>query len=178
MSAVSHEIISPNAPDLPSKDEIAKLCPKNGIKNDHLTHTHNGKKIFIKYGTVSMQEARNQQFFYDQIAKRPDSAIRIPEIYHAFNFRSHTYIVMEHIDIDHVASDEQRARAITELVTIEPPLNATPGPIGGGHIKHGFFDTSESDVVYASIGDLEKHINRVCLLYPFLKRLLLLPKLM
>lgn len=54
---------------------------------------------------------------------------------------------MEHIEIDHFASDEQRARAITELVTIELPPDAKPGPIGGSdRIKHGFFDIQcESD---------------------------------
>lgn len=35
------------------------------------------------------------------------------------------HIVIEHIEIDHAATDEQRARAITELVSVEPPADVT-----------------------------------------------------
>lgn len=71
-------------------------------------------------------------------------------------------MVMESIDIDHdhVASDEQRA--ISEIVIVQPPPDAAPGPIGSGLITHRFFDYHcQSLLVYRSVGALEKHINRV-----------------
>lgn len=109
-------IISPNVPDLPSKEKKKKsqALPQNGFETNHLTHTHNGKK------------PKPQPFFFEQISKRPDVTIRIPEIYYAFRyFQSGVHIVIEHIEIGHAATDEQRARAITKLVSVEPPADVT-----------------------------------------------------
>lgn len=88
-----------------------------------------------------MAEARTQLYFFNQIAARPDITIRIPESYHARISRGYErYIVMEYIDVHGFASLEQRARAITDLVSIEPPPGATPGPIGGGRINTPFLN--------------------------------------
>jgi hypothetical protein len=38
---------------------------------------------------------------------------------------------MEYIDIVGYASDEERANAVAQLVSIEPPSGAALGPIGG-----------------------------------------------
>lgn len=163
MSFVDFEFISPNSPTLPSKTEISKLCKKNGSQTNHLTHVDQGTKLFIKYNNVCRQEVQNKLFFYDQLARRPGSAIRIPEIYYAVDSMSDEFIVMEHVEIDHPASDEQRARALTELVTIEPPLDATLGPIEGGLVKNSFFSYPEcvSDIQYTSVHQLDRHINQV-----------------
>ncbi|KAJ5956406.1 hypothetical protein N7501_010685 [Penicillium viridicatum] len=40
---------------------------------------------------------------------------------------------MEFIQTDHIASDTLRARAISDLVSIEVPLDIAPGPVGGGN---------------------------------------------
>ncbi|PWY84478.1 hypothetical protein BO94DRAFT_423338, partial [Aspergillus sclerotioniger CBS 115572] len=167
-----YEFVSPSAPNLPSRREIEKLRRENGPNTRHLTVTHNGKKFFVKYNSLQVEEVRNQQFFFDQIAKRADSPIRIPEIYEVFETKHDGYIVMEHIDIDHFASDKQRSTAITELVTIEPPPHAPLGPIGGGLIRHHFFDfiDAEAPVVYDSVEDLESHINRVLKAFKYLNQ--------
>ncbi|KAJ5174359.1 uncharacterized protein N7482_000236 [Penicillium canariense] len=69
---------------------------------------------------------------------------------------------MEYIEIDHTASDAQRAKALAEIVSIKPPFNATPGPIGGGRIyMHTFWQRGGSDMEYTSVQALESHINRV-----------------
>lgn len=158
--STNDEILSPNITesDLPSKEQVVKLCRKNGINANHLTHTHNDRKFFIKYNNVKMAEARNQH-----PSRGFDVSIRIPEIYHAFTSRYRTYIVMEHIDIDHLASNAQRAKAITELVSIESPENSTPGPIGGRYIRHRFFKDFTSTIAYKSVRELERHVNRVCM---------------
>lgn len=86
------------------------------------------------------------------------STICIPEIYHAFKSdKGDTYILMEKIDIETLASDEQRAQAISELISVIPP-SGTFGSIGGGLIKHNFFRVT-------SVMELEAYINRVCYLF-------------
>ncbi|EER42909.1 conserved hypothetical protein [Histoplasma capsulatum H143] len=65
-----------------------------------------------------MAEAHAQLFFFTQIKANPNSTIRIPEISHAWEKPGGlVYIVLEHIDIEHFASDEQRSQAITELIS-------------------------------------------------------------
>lgn len=110
------EIRSPNAPDLPSKSEIVKLCRKNGLRTFYLTHTHNGTELFIKYLKASVLEKHgsNSSSSISRLPppkKKVGFSISIPEIYLAFKDMGDYYMVMEYIDIDHdrVASDEQRA---------------------------------------------------------------------
>lgn len=92
------------------------------------------------------------------------AAIRIPEIYAVFGVSDRLYLIMELIQTDHIASDIQRARAISDIVSIEVPINIGPGPIGGGRIHMRiFWDDQISDVDYPSIQDLEGHLNRVCI---------------
>lgn len=43
------DFVSPNAPDLPSKEQVKMLCTKQGGRDNHFIHTHNGEKLFIKY---------------------------------------------------------------------------------------------------------------------------------
>lgn len=101
----NEEIISPNSPDFQQTSHRGPL-PQECFETNHLTHSHNGHKISIKYNGTSMEEARNQKFFHGQIAKQPGSMIGIPEIYHAFDWsRGGPYIVMEYIEIENVASD-------------------------------------------------------------------------
>lgn len=98
---------------------------------------------------------------FDRI--RASAAIRIPEIYAVFG-ADKLYLIMEFIQTHHIASDIQRARAISDLVSIEVPLNIVPGPVGGGHIHMRiFWDDQISDVNYHSIQELEGHLNRVCI---------------
>jgi hypothetical protein len=68
---------------------------------------------------------------------------------------------MEHIEISHFASDEQRAKAITDLVSIEPPPNATPGPIGGGLIRHKMFKDYTAPLPFSSSIEMATYINEV-----------------
>ncbi|PKX93973.1 uncharacterized protein P174DRAFT_460098 [Aspergillus novofumigatus IBT 16806] len=112
-------------------------------------------------------EAHAQVFFRQKSRERNNSTIRIPEVYHAFEVggakrRGYTYIVMEYIDIDleRSASDEQRARALSESISIPPP----PGVFGsftGGTYRHHFFRDSEPPVPFSSAAGLEDYLNRL-----------------
>ncbi|KUM60404.1 hypothetical protein ACN42_g6727 [Penicillium freii] len=122
-------------------------------------HIHNGETFFIKYD-VPRCEWKNQQFLFDRI-RASAASIRIPEIYAVFG-ADRLYLIMEFIQTDHIASDTQRARAISDFVSIEVPPDIAPGPVGGGRIHMRiFWDDEISDVDYPSIQDLEGHLNRV-----------------
>lgn len=146
------DFISPNAPDLPSKEHVKMLGTKHGRRDNHFIHTHNGEKLFIKC-EVPRCEWKNQQFLLDRFG--PRAAIRIPKIYAVFGEPDNLYLIMEFIQTDHIASDIQRARAISDIVSIEVPLDIGPGPIGGGRIyMRIFWNDQISDVDYPSIQDL------------------------
>jgi hypothetical protein len=68
---------------------------------------------------------------------------------------------MEYIDIVDYASDDERANAVAQLVSIEPPSGAVLGPIGGGIIKHCFFADSEAPRRYSTVGEIQTYINNV-----------------
>ncbi|KAI9374046.1 hypothetical protein BJX61DRAFT_551835 [Aspergillus egyptiacus] len=128
MIVTDKEIFNPSIPDLPSKDEVVKLCRQKGLDYNRLTYTSaNGKVFFIKYNNAKMAEAHAQLFFYSHIKANSQSTIRIPELYHAWlpDHSRSAYIVMEYIDIHHFASDEERARALTELIAVKPPSGAS-----------------------------------------------------
>jgi predicted ATPase len=147
------DFVSTNAPDLPSKEQVKLLCTKQGRtqSDNHFIHVHNGQKLFIKY-EVPRCEWNNHQFVFDRIRGRASTAIRIPEIFAVFGESDRLYLIMEFIQTDHIASDIQRARAISDLVSIEAPIDITPGPIGGGRIHMRiFWDYEISDVNYPSI---------------------------
>lgn len=75
------DFVSPNAPDLHSKEHVKMLCTKYGRRDNHFIHTHNGEKLFIKC-EVPRCEWKNQQFLLDRFG--PRAAIRIPKIYAVF----------------------------------------------------------------------------------------------
>ncbi|ODM20272.1 hypothetical protein SI65_03325 [Aspergillus cristatus] len=65
-----------------------------------------------------MAGAHAQHFFHTQISANPHSTIRIPEVYHAWRESDVTVdIFMEyiHVNENQIATDERRARAITEI---------------------------------------------------------------
>lgn len=81
-----------------------------------------------------MAEAHAHLFFDSRINANPQSTIHIPELYHAwYSERSGAYLVMEYIDVDHFASDKERAKALTELIAVKPlpGVFGSFGPPGG-----------------------------------------------
>lgn len=61
------DFVSPNAPDLPSKELVRRICPKVPWEDISLIHVHNGNKFFIENGV----EWKNQQFLFDRIRRAP-----------------------------------------------------------------------------------------------------------
>ncbi|KAF4230347.1 hypothetical protein CNMCM6805_000746 [Aspergillus fumigatiaffinis] len=167
MSTTLGEIYNPAIPGLPPKDVVGRLCKKKGFDSNTLTYSTEGNTFFIKYNNVTMEEAHAQVFFR-QKSRESNATFRIPEVYHAFivgegggTGRGYTYIVMEHIEIDfeRTASDEQRAQAISELISIPPPPGVF-GSFSGGSYRHHFFRDSEPPILFSSAAELEYYLNR------------------
>jgi hypothetical protein len=157
-----NEFIYRDTPNLPSQDDVIAACTKTGDEVRELTYLSKDRKFFIKYGfSVTTGEAKTQHYFYEKIHSQRGTTVRIPEIYRAFTTRGRTYIVMEYIDIVGYASDEERANAVAQLVSIEPPSGAALGPIGGGTVKHCFFADNEAPRLYSTVDEMQTYINNV-----------------
>ena len=157
-----NEFIYCDTPNLPSQENIIAACAKNGDKTQQLTYLSKDRKFFIKYGfTVTVGEANTQRYFYKKIPSQCGTTVKIPKIYRAFETRGRTYIVMKYIDIVGYASDEERANAVAQLVSIEPPSGAALGPIGGGLVKHCFFTDNEAPEQFLTVHEIQTYINNV-----------------
>lgn len=157
-----NEFIYCDTPNLPSQEDIIAAHAKMGDRTRQFTYLSKDRKFFIKYGfSVKVGEAKNQHYFYKKIRSQCGTAVKIPKIHRAFETRGRTYIVMEHIDIVSCASDEERANAVAQLVSIEPPSGAALGPIGGGPVKHCFFMDNEAPRRYPTVQEMQTYINNV-----------------
>jgi hypothetical protein len=99
--------------------------------------------------------------FLREINSQPSTTVKIPEIYRAFETRGRTYIIIEYIHIVGYASDGERANAVAQLVSVEPPSGAELGPTGGGTVKHRFFVDSEASRRYSTVDEMQTYINNV-----------------
>lgn len=59
-----------------------------------------------------------------------------------------------------IATDEQRARAITEIFSIPPPPGVF-GSFNNDRIQHPFFEEDEGPIRYLSAEQVEAYVNRV-----------------
>lgn len=126
-----------------------------------------------------MAEVKNQEYAFKFIqAMPPDETegILIPEIYRTFQSDDRLFIIMEYIPGRMLTELQERpdwelrqgvvtqriARAIRLLLSIHPPPEQTPGPVGGGRIRHPLFKHGTSYRAYSSVDELEKHLNIVC----------------
>jgi hypothetical protein len=157
-----NEFIYRDIPNLPSQNDVIAACAQNGDRVRQLTYLSKDRKFFIKYGSsVTIGEAKTQQYFYEKIYSQRGTTFKIPEIYRAFEAGGRTYIVMEYIDIVSYASDEERANAVAQLVNIEHPSSAVLGPIGGGPLKHIFFADCEAPRQYSTVDEIQTYVNNV-----------------
>ncbi|POS74242.1 hypothetical protein DHEL01_v207358 [Diaporthe helianthi] len=139
--------------------------------------------VWIKYGYgVFWDEAVNQIRAHQELQKI-DSPVRVPVVYYAFQDSAAsqwTYIVMEYIRGETVASLEQKARqspeqsqetleglsrrvafALDEFLRIPVPAGTAPSAVSGGIIKHPVFKDYEAPRPYENVEQLEQHFNMV-----------------
>jgi hypothetical protein len=142
---------------------ISELCPPQA------------PIFWIKYGLRSQgreAEAQSQDFAFRALERIPQperEGVRIPEVYRIFtddyypSEDSMVYIVMEYVPgktllqiLDETPSEtpSQRlehlydhiAKAIRLFLSFEVPYDATPGPYGGGIIRHPLFKDYEASI--------------------------------
>jgi hypothetical protein len=141
------------------------MCKKNGYEPPILTiYSPDGSEAaFVKYGTTcGMEEARTQDYVADHINLDKHSIILVPRIYYAFQYEEMGYIVMQYVDGNDCDENDLDVIALAvNLLRAVPSPTRSPGPVGGGLITHRFFSDHRSSVQYDSVGDLQKHINKV-----------------
>ncbi|KAK0220033.1 hypothetical protein IW262DRAFT_1272842, partial [Armillaria fumosa] len=128
---------------------------------------------WIKYGVnVTMAEVLMQDWVAKYPSANPAARVWVPRVYMVFSIDnpecSIRYIVMEYIDTpDCDKSDYQLVSGTVEKLISIPDLTSVPGPISGGHVIHTFFiDQWTSPIMYATVDDLQEHVNGVSTHFP------------
>jgi hypothetical protein len=174
MSQVKPVILADCRPvNLPPLDNIVKLCQEAGYDVPGIPllidESRGVASAWVKYGwSVTMGEALTQDWVGQALNASPDAAVRIPAVYLAFEHSGVGYIVMEYID-GPVCDDSDALRvaaAVECLIRVKGPTS-TPGPVGGGPIKHRFFIEWSSSLTYSTVQLLEDHVNGVRMYHSF-----------
>ena len=166
-------IESENKPaNLPTPEEIIQQCRIE--RPAQVTETNKfgvklplgeGKYYWVKFGrSITMGEAKTQDYVARVFDARPDDTVRAPWVYLAFQWGQICYIVMEYINGKTCENSDADlvATAVQSLIDIKSPTSdSEPGPVGGGPIQHPFFIDWSASRRYESYKELEKHINGV-----------------
>ncbi|PIL28114.1 hypothetical protein GSI_09765 [Ganoderma sinense ZZ0214-1] len=181
MPSIKVDIDAPNKPpNFPSADEILQQWrerlrlaeaanPGEHIRGVLLVDGSGAPYAWLKFGpTVTMAEGRTQHFVAQLVNSDAAAPVRVPYVYLTFEFGLRGFIVMEFVDGAAPAYESERdvadaAAAVRYLTGIRAP-NSVPGPIGGGLIRHPFFQDRESAVAYPSVDWLQLHVNRASIL--------------
>ena len=172
--------------ELPTDSEIVAFCHTQQASGNYsptyIYPSREAPTAFIKHGGKDysvMSEVANQKFAYNTLKSMPrqkTTNILIPQIYHVFEQDKVVYIVMEYVagetlkelldrKLSHDQLDEcynKIAQAIKLFLSFKVPDNTAPGPVGGGIIKHPLFKYTVASTKYASVDELQIHVNNVC----------------
>jgi aminoglycoside phosphotransferase (APT) family kinase protein len=182
---ITNEYIGRSIPGLPSTSEIVAICRQNGFSNNGMKYPRNGSPIaYIKYGPrygIPEGEMPTQLYVYNVFKKMSAGGVKVPEIYHAFEQLDDkvngpvTYIIMEYVHGQTVEAAikncsqqgqkthifDQVAKAVDQLLQVPPPNGLRLGPARGGLINHPLFADNKAAKVYDSVGQLQRHFNKV-----------------
>lgn len=160
-------------PQIPSREEVKKLCDKNGPFAKGLTY---GDKIWIKYGYgVTLGEAAIQKFVHEKADHR---IVYTPEVYDSFSVvakpgsRGMTYIVMEKVEgenyVDYTKQHPDETETVLQAIadvarhiwSLPLPPNTPPGSFGPELSVNRFFSDYGADRTFTDIEDLENWVNQ------------------
>ena len=116
----------------------------------------------VKYGDPETLASYTvtQSFLYSQSNK-----LRIPKLIHQFdNGQGTSYVVLEHIKLVESPDDldERIVDAVKWLLGVQAPSDHQLGPLGGGCIRHAFFESSEAPLPFVSVTALQRYVDKVC----------------
>jgi hypothetical protein len=130
---------------------VLEFCRQQGYPKSGAPFPLADASLFwIKYGYhVTMDEAVTQVKIGRLVNTISDTAVFVPEVYVAFEHERMGYSNMNKLKLPKVAA------AVQQLASI-PSDRILPGIL-----KHSFFYRWSSAVPYASVQDLQAHINRL-----------------
>jgi hypothetical protein len=150
--------------------EVVEVCAKHEREHGKDTNYRQVVRVrtefFVKFGNANslLPEIASQKYLYDRSTTdhRP-GAPRIAQVVHVFKHKWTVYLVMELITLMHTPSDfvAQMAEAIVWLANVPCPPNHVLGPVGGGRIRHEFFQDDEAPLKFTSVMALERYIEKV-----------------
>jgi serine/threonine protein kinase len=126
---------------------------------------------FIKYN-IAQGEWQAQLHTWRE-TKKQKGGVKVAEIYHAFEHERINYVMMEYVEGESLGEwllqcphDRERiyarvGAALRQLLDLPTPPGLRPGAVGGGCAHHIFFRDDVAPTEYASVGDLENHMNKV-----------------
>jgi serine/threonine protein kinase len=126
-------------------------------------------KYFVKFGSYSSfyPEVVTLDYLAD-LAKSDASAPRVPQVYHFFHDNGRmAYVVMEYIELIQVSAENlapKAAQAVRWMRRVPAPHDVILGPKGNGPARHVVLKNCEAPLDFASLGALERYLNKVCLL--------------
>lgn len=131
-----------------------------------------GTDYFVKFGDPGTlwPEHQTQSYIFDYAMSNPHpDAPRIPQVVHYFRNRWTAYLVMEFITLTAPPPDliDRTTQALVWLSNVPPPPNHAIGPLGGGRIRHRFFDDYEAPLLFSSVDALQRYMDRVRLSFIF-----------
>jgi hypothetical protein len=137
-----------------------------------------GTDYFVKFGDPQTlwSEIKTQLHILEYAEAYQDTPCkprkpRIPRIIHYFRDQAKLYLVMEYVKFTASPSDfsKEIAEALRWLAGVPAPLGHVIGPLGGGRIRHGFFQDNKAPLVFSSVEALERYMNKVRPCLYFLK---------
>ena len=107
-----------------------------------------------------------QSFLWN--AEQQTNKPRIPKLIHQFgNGQGTAYVVLEYIKLVQAPDDlDKRIEdAVTWLSGVQAPSDHKLGPLGGGCIRHSFFESGEAPLPFVSVKALQRYVDKVCVQY-------------
>ena len=133
-----------------------------------------GNDYFVKFGSPDTlwPEHQTQSYIFDYARSNPHpDAPRIPQVVHYFRNSWTAYLVMEFIALTAPPLDliDRTTQALVWLSNVPPPPNHVIGPLGGGPIRHKFFDDYEAPLLFSSVEALQRYMDKVRPCFYFLE---------
>jgi hypothetical protein len=131
-----------------------------------------GTDYFVKFGDSNdlWPEFQTQSYIFDYARSNPHpDAPRIPHVVHYFGDSRTKYLVMEFITLTAAPLDliDRTAQALVWLSSVPPPPNHVIGPLGGGPIRHKFFQDRTAPLLFSSVEAIQRYIRKVRPMLPF-----------
>ncbi|KAF8335922.1 uncharacterized protein EI90DRAFT_277264 [Cantharellus anzutake] len=164
-----------------SSDTLDPFCGSivavsaEALESDTANHNLRWGDYFIKFGDPSLlYEAKTQAYLYELAIRDPDAPI-IPRVITYFIHDYVAYLVSEFIDAPTIGTwlectDPSQhalgycavANALDWLRRVPAPPDTLIGQLGGGPARHKLFKFTEAPLKFASIGAVERYVNKAC----------------